>query len=47
MMKGASFIPLLGINPENGNEVAWITSQLSAVVWKAGANGVFFNSPTG
>ncbi len=33
--------------PKNGNEVAWIISQLSAVVLNAGANGVFFNSPTG
>ncbi len=33
--------------PKNGNEVAWIISQLSAVVQNAGANGVFFNSPSG
>jgi hypothetical protein len=35
------------IKPKNGNEFAWIISQLSAVVLNAGANRVFFNSPTG
>ena len=33
--------------PKNRNEIAWIIIQLFAVVLNAGANGVFFNSPTG
>jgi hypothetical protein len=35
------------VNPKNGDEVVWVISQLSAVVWSAGTNGVFFDSPTG
>jgi hypothetical protein len=34
-------------NFRNGNEVAWIVSELFAVVKNAGAKGVFFHLPTG
>jgi hypothetical protein len=33
--------------PKNGNGFAWKMIQLSAVVWHAGANEVFFHSPAG
>jgi hypothetical protein len=47
LMASKAAVHSLILYPRNGNEIAWIISQLFAVVQNAAANGVFFNSPTG